>query len=55
MAALQQFQQAQAAQQQAAAAQQQYGLLGGQYSDYAGVDIAAAQTAPGGFIVRKWA
>ncbi|ETN69406.1 KH domain protein [Necator americanus] len=43
VAALQQFQQAQA---QQAAAQQQYSLLGGQYSDYAGVDIAAAQTAP---------
>ncbi|EYB85668.1 hypothetical protein Y032_0293g1600 [Ancylostoma ceylanicum] len=55
VAALQQFQQAQAQAQQQAAAQQQYGLLGGQYSDYAGVDIAAAQTAPGGFLVRKWA
>ncbi|PIO76800.1 hypothetical protein TELCIR_01098 [Teladorsagia circumcincta] len=58
MAAIQQFQQAQAqaAQQQAVAqAQQQYSLLGGQYADYAGVDIAATQTAPGGFLVRKWA
>ncbi|CAJ0594378.1 unnamed protein product [Cylicocyclus nassatus] len=52
VAALQQFQQAQA-QQQAAAAQQQYSLLGAQYSDYAGVDIAAAQTAPGAMINQR--
>ncbi|KAK6730903.1 hypothetical protein RB195_007399 [Necator americanus] len=50
VAALQQFQQAQA---QQAAAQQQYSLLGGQYSDYAGVDIAAAQTAPGAMINQR--
>lgn len=55
VAALQQFQQAHAHAQQQAAAQQQYNLLSGQYADYAGVDIAAAQTAPGGFLVRKWA
>ncbi|KAL6731282.1 hypothetical protein Aduo_002160 [Ancylostoma duodenale] len=53
VAALQQFQQAQAQAQQQAAAQQQYGLLGGQYSDYAGVDIAAAQTAPGAMINQR--
>ncbi|KAJ1369283.1 RNA-binding protein asd-2, variant 2 [Parelaphostrongylus tenuis] len=53
VAALQHFQQAQAAQQQAAAAQQQYSLLGGQYADYAGVDIAAAQTTPGAMINQR--
>ncbi|KJH53373.1 hypothetical protein DICVIV_00497 [Dictyocaulus viviparus] len=55
VAALQHFQQAQAqaqAQQQAAA-QQQYSLLGGQYSDYSGVDITAGQTAPGAMINQR--
>ncbi|KAK5985517.1 RNA-binding protein asd-2 [Trichostrongylus colubriformis] len=53
VAALQQFQQAQAAQQQAAAVQQQYSLLGGQYADYAGVDLAATQAAPGAMINQR--